>query len=114
MPNGIKVPTEDVTELTTDSGVRFQKCGNVITMVCNGSYIDANGLIEARIPSNMRPPVAVYPTCFVTRSSGQTPSHALAYATLNTNGNINIVEPYNGSYRIPAGAYAYIVVTWLI
>lgn len=110
MANGVLVPNIEYNE-TTQSGVILRKSGQMYYIGCNGLTLNDNGTIGTGIPSGYRPKELQVVSCLISRTSS--PTHVIGYATIDTNGIMMAVEPYNGGYRYPTGAQIFFDFTWI-
>lgn len=86
-------------QLTT-SNYLYREGTTVIFTVINLNF--TNGATTVTIPEGYRPQQAVYNTVLLTR--GGSPTHVIGYMCVTEGGVITVVEPYNGSYRLPTAS----------
>lgn len=111
MGSGVLIKNYDTYE-ATQSGIIFRKNGDFRYIGCNGITLNDNGTIGTGCPTDYRPKELQVVACLISRSSS--PTHVMGYVTIDTNGIMMAVEPYNGGYRYPTGAQIFFDFTYMV
>lgn len=109
MGNGVLIKETISDKIDLTPTMTLYREGNTMLLRVMGEPVSTNP-IATGIPSNLLPSVGFLNTVILYRTNN--PTHSVGYVSLKADGDMDVIQPYNGSYIQPTDCTIYGEITW--